>query len=49
MSEVNELVVDGFYRACEKHSERTALIYLGEKITYPRAERIHPQVRHGSA
>jgi long-chain acyl-CoA synthetase len=34
MSEANELVVDGFYRACEKHSERTALIYLGEKITY---------------
>ena len=34
MSEVNELVMDGFYRACEKHSERPALIYLGEKITY---------------
>ena len=34
MSDVNELVMDGFYRACEKHSERAALIYLGEKITY---------------
>ena len=34
MSDANELVMDGFYRACEKHSDRTALIYLGEKITY---------------
>lgn len=34
MSDVNELVMEGFYRACEKHGDRTALIYLGEKITY---------------
>jgi long-chain acyl-CoA synthetase len=33
-SDVNELVMDGFYRACERHGDRTALIYLGEKITY---------------
>ncbi len=34
MSEVNEFVIDGFYRACEKHPNHTALIYLGERITY---------------
>jgi len=34
MSEANELVIDGFYRACDRHPGRTAVIYLGEKITY---------------
>jgi long-chain acyl-CoA synthetase len=29
-----EFLIDGFYRTCEKHPEKTALIYLGEKWTY---------------
>ena len=27
-------MIDGFYRACEKYPDSTALIYLGEKFTY---------------
>lgn len=31
-----EPLIEGFYRACENHRDRTALIYLGEKLTYRR-------------
>jgi len=34
MSRATEPLIEGFYRACEKHAERTALIYLGEHLTY---------------
>ncbi len=36
MSSVTEPLVEGLYRACEKHPDRTALIYLGERLTYRR-------------
>ena len=31
---VNELVISGFHRACDKYPDNTALIYLGEKFSY---------------
>lgn len=34
MISAGELVIAGFHRACEKHPEKTALIYLGEKFSY---------------
>jgi long-chain acyl-CoA synthetase len=34
MAGATELVIDGFYQACERHGDRTALIYLGEKFSY---------------
>jgi long-chain acyl-CoA synthetase len=36
MSRATESLIDGFYRACEKHPDRNALIYLGEQLTYRR-------------
>jgi len=34
MPRVSEPLIEGFYRACEKHPENNALIYLGERLTY---------------
>ncbi len=34
MSQGGEFVIDGFSRSCEKHPEKTALIYLGKEFTY---------------
>lgn len=34
MSTAAEPLIEGLYRACEKHPNRTALIYLGEHLTY---------------
>jgi long-chain acyl-CoA synthetase len=34
MSSTAELVIDGFYRACQKYPENIALIYLGREFTY---------------
>ncbi|MEJ2716536.1 MAG: AMP-binding protein [Deltaproteobacteria bacterium] len=34
MAGASELVIDGFYRACERYGNKTALIYLGEKYSY---------------
>lgn len=34
MSRTAELVIDGFYRACEQFPDRAALVYLGEKFSY---------------
>lgn len=36
MSRATESLIDGFYRASEKHPDRNALIYLGEQLTYRR-------------
>jgi len=30
----DELLIDGFERACKKYAERTAIVYLGEKFSY---------------
>lgn len=34
MSKYNELLIQGFERACEKYPDKTALIYLGERFSY---------------
>jgi long-chain acyl-CoA synthetase len=34
MSKATARVIDGFYKACEKYPDNSALIYLGEKFTY---------------
>jgi long-chain acyl-CoA synthetase len=34
MSKATARVIDGFYKACEKYPDSSALIYLGEKFTY---------------
>ncbi len=34
MAKATERVIDGFYSACEKFPDRTALIYLGEEFSY---------------
>lgn len=36
MPRATEPLIEGFYRACEKHPDSTALIYLGEQLTYRR-------------
>ena len=34
MGVYDELVINGFERACEKYPDKTAIIYLGEKFSY---------------
>ncbi len=34
MSQANERLIDSFHRACDQYPTRTAIIYLGEKISY---------------
>jgi long-chain acyl-CoA synthetase len=34
LGKYDELLIRGFERACEKYPDRTAIIYLGEKVTY---------------
>lgn len=40
MSEVNELLIAGFHRACERFPDHVAIIYLGERFTYTRLRRL---------
>jgi long-chain acyl-CoA synthetase len=42
MAQYDEMVIAGIERACEKHPDKTALMYLGQKFSYSRfMELIH--------
>ena len=34
LGKYDELVIDGFERACAKYPDNTAIVYLGEKFSY---------------